>query len=278
MKRLTDSFAAPGKRLIAYLTVGDPGAAAGEPVDYVQLALACVAAGADVLELGVPFSDPFADGPVIAAASHRAVQSGGGLRHTLAVAAQIRAQSDVPLVLFGYANPLLVRGFANVGKASADAGIDALLVVDLPLSAHAADAGNELRRHAVDAGLGVVPLIAPTSSPARIEALADVRGSTPFVYYVSVAGVTGTAAAPLDHASARARTLQAQLALPVAIGFGIDSADKARVAAHGADGAGGATGVVVGSALVAAVARETTQHDRVRALGAVLQPLRAALC
>lgn len=285
MKRLIDSFAAPGKRLIAYLDVGDPGLAPREPADYVQIAHSCVEAGADVLELGVPFSDPFADGPVIAAASHRALAHGGGLDETLRVAAAIRRTSEVPIVLFGYANPLIVRGFAASARACRDAGIDALLVVDLPLSDDPEDAGAQLRAAAAAAGLGVVPLLAPTSSAARVEALRQVRA--PFVYYVSVAGVTGAADVlvraddparrPLAEASARAHSLQLQLSLPVAIGFGIDNADKARIAAFGADGAGGARGVVVGSALVAALAAAPTQNARVAAVLEVLGPLRAAL-
>lgn len=276
MKNLADSFRAPGKRLVAYLNVGDPGVSR-TPVDYVQLACACVDAGADVLELGVPFSDPFADGPAIAAASHRALGAGGGFRETLRVAAAIRARSPVPLVLFGYANPLIVRGFERAANEAADAGIDALLVVDLPVSGHADDAAHQLRAAAWRAGVGVVPLLAPTSDPSRIAAVAEAAASTPFVYYVSVAGVTGAKSVPLDAASARAADLEAKLHVPVAIGFGIDGPEKAKLAAFGSTAAGGATGVVVGTALVVALASEPTMDGKIAAAQRILQPLRAAI-
>ncbi len=270
MKNLAAAFRAPGKRLVAYLNVGDPGCAT-EPVDYVQIACACVEAGADVLELGVPFSDPFADGPAIAAASQRALGVGGGFADTLRIAAAIRARSPVPLVLFGYANPLIVRGFERAANEAADAGIDALLVVDLPVSADPSDAACELREAAVRAGLGVVPLLAPTSDPSRVDAVRAAAASTPFVYYVSVAGVTGAKSIPLEAASTRATELEKDLGIPVAIGFGIDSPDKARLAARGA------TGVVVGTALVTAMAAECTMAGKLAALARVLTPLRAAI-
>ena len=276
MKNLADAFRAPGKRLVAYLNVGDPGVAT-EAVDYVQLACACVEAGADVLELGVPFSDPFADGPAIAAASHRALGVGGGLRETLRVAAAIRARSAVPLVVFGYANPLIVRGFERVAREAAASGVDALLVVDLPVSAHPEDAAHQLREAAWRVGVGMVPLLAPTSDSSRIAAVAGAAVSTPFVYYVSIAGVTGAKNASLDAASARATELEAKLHVPVAIGFGIDSPEKAALAAYGEHGAGGATGIVVGTALVAAMAAESTQSGKLAAVRAVIAPLRAAL-
>lgn len=276
MKRLAEAFRAPGKRLVAYLNVGDPGVAR-EPVDYVQLACAAVDAGADVLELGVPFSDPYADGPGIAAASHRALAAGGGLSTTLRVAAEIRRLRDVPLLLFGYANPLIVRGFSRACADAEQAGCDALLVVDLPVSSQAGDAAHELREAARAVGLGVVPLLAPTSDPARVEAVRLTAESTPFVYYVSVAGVTGARAVPLAAASARAKELEETLGLPIAIGFGIDGADKARLAAFGDARRGGATGVVVGTALVAAMAAEATQSGKLEAVQRVLAPLRAAL-
>lgn len=276
MKRLVDAFRAPGKRLIAYLNIGDPGVAR-EPIDYVRLACAAMDAGADVLELGVPFSDPYADGPAIAAASQRALAASGGLRETLRVAAAIRAQRDVPLLLFGYANPLIVRGFPRACAEAREAGVDALLVVDLPVSNQPDDAAYALREAAVASGLGVVPLLAPTSDPTRVEAVRLTAAATPFVYYVSVAGVTGARDVPLAAAASRARELEEALALPVAIGFGIDSADKARLAAFGDQGQGGASGAVVGTALVQALADEATQAGKLQAVARVLAPLRAAL-
>ena len=276
MNRLAPAFRAPGKRLVAYLNIGDPGVST-EPVDYVQLACAAVEAGADVLELGVPFSDPFADGPAIAAASQRALAQGGGFSATLRVARAIRARSAVPLLLFGYANPLIVRGFDRATFEAAEAGIDGLLVVDLPASNEPHDASFELRQAAIRAGLGLVPLLAPTSDPARVLAVREAKDSTPFVYYVSVAGVTGARAVPIAAASVRAHALEADLGLPVAIGFGIDGPEKAQLAAYGEAGAGGATGVVVGTALVSAIAAEPTMAGKLAAIPRVLAPLRAVL-
>lgn len=276
MNRLVSAFRAPGKRLVAYLNIGDPGVST-ETIDYVQLACAAVDAGADVLELGVPFSDPFADGPAIAAASQRALAHGGGFSATLRIAKAIRAQSNVPLLLFGYANPLVVRGFERAAGEAAEAGIDGLLVVDLPASNEPHDASFELRQAAARAGLGVVPLLAPTSDPERVEAVRAAAASTPFVYYVSVAGVTGARAVPIAAASARAAALETSLALPVAIGFGIDGPEKAKLAAFGEANAGGATGVVVGTALVSALAVEPTMAGKLAAIPRVLAPLRAAL-
>src|SRR5262249_55564063 len=144
----------------------------------------------DVLELGCPFSDPSADGLAIARASQRALERGGGLDETLRVARAVREASDVPIVLFGYYNPLFVRGDEEAARLVAGAGIDGLLVVDLPL-----DESASLRRAAAAHGLGLVPLVAPTTTPERVAAIATVAESfpVPFVYYVSMTGVTGGA-------------------------------------------------------------------------------------
>jgi tryptophan synthase alpha chain len=249
------------KALIAYLCVGDPNAA-----ESVDLALACVEAGADVLELGVPFSDPTADGPAIARASQRSIAGGGGLSATLAAAAQIRARSAVPIVLFGYYNPLFVRGEARAVKDAADAGVDALLVVDLP---H--DEGPELRAATAAHGLAIIPLVAPTTAPARIEALRSAASATPFVYYVSVTGVTGSAVAPLVQASEEAAAVRRTLGVPVVVGFGIDAPSKARDAAKHADG------VVVGTAIVKAIEDAADAPARRAAVSGLVRSLRAAL-
>jgi tryptophan synthase alpha chain len=248
------------KALVAYLCIGDPSAA-----ESVELALACVEAGADVLELGVPFSDPTADGPAIARASQRSIARGGGLSATLAAAAQIRARSAVPIVLFGYYNPLFVRGEARAAKDAADAGVDALLVVDLP---H--DEGPELRAAAAAHGLAIIPLVAPTT-PARVDALKSAASATPFVYYVSVTGVTGSAVAPLVQASHEAAVVRRTLGVPVVVGFGIDAPPKARDAAKHADG------VVVGTAIVKAIEDGSDAPARRAAVSGLVRSLRAAL-
>jgi tryptophan synthase alpha chain len=261
--RLERAFAR-GKVLVAYLCVGDPSAE-----ESVELALACVAAGADVLELGVPFSDPTADGPAIARASQRAITRGGGLEATLRAARAVRAAApEVGIVLFGYYNPIFVRGEERVAADAAEAGVDALLVVDLPV-----EESGPLRAAAGARGVGVVPLLAPTSSPARVAAVksAAASGGTPFVYYVSVTGVTGSGAVDASEAGARAAALRAELGLPVVVGFGIDSAEKARSAAAGVDGA------VVGTALVRAVEDGATPQARRQAVEKLVRELRGGV-
>ncbi len=252
------------KALVAYLCVGDPSVE-----ESVDLARACVAAGADVLELGVPFSDPTADGPAIARASQRAIAAGGGLARTLHTARMIRQREpDVGIVLFGYYNPVFVYGETRAVTEAAMAGVDALLLVDLPV-----EESGPLRREAIAAGVGVVPLLTPTSSAERVAALrgASADGGTPFVYYVSVTGVTGSARVDAGQAGDRAAALRAELGLPVVVGFGIDSAEKARAAAAHADG------VVAGTAIVRAIEDGKTESARRSAVEQLVRALRAGV-
>lgn len=264
MSRLARAFTRGHKPLVAYLCIGDP--SIDESID---LARACVRAGADILELGVPFSDPIADGPVIARASQRAIAAGGGLAASLRAARAIRlTDPDVGIVLFGYYNPIVARGEERAVADAAEAGVDALLVVDLPL-----EDGAELRALAASRGLGTIPLLAPTSSPERVAALGEAakRSPMPFVYYVSVTGITGTNALQAASAGARAGALGSTLGLPVVVGFGIDSREKARDAARQADG------VVVGTALVRLVEQGKTPDQRRAAVERLIGELRAGV-
>src|SRR5207247_9894957 len=195
------------------------------------------AAGVDVLELGVPFSDPLADGPVIQRASDRALRRGTTLARVLGAARAIRAQSALPLLLFTYFNPLLRHGPDRVAREAADAGVDGVLVTDLP--PEEAGAWTLVAR---DAGLDTVFLAAPTSSDARLRLVAE--ASRGFVYAVSRTGVTGEAETLSDDARPPVRRRRAATAAPVAGGFGIATPQQAAAAAEVADG------VVVGSALV----------------------------
>ena len=256
MSRLDETMAALAakkrKALVAYLCMGDPSHEAS-----IEHAVACANAGADVLELGVPFSDPTADGAAIAQASERALRAGGGLERAIDAARAIRARTSVPLLLFGYYNPIFVRGESRTVEAARAGGVDGLLVVDLPV-----DEAAPLRALCKQNGLSLVPLLSPTSSAARVEATARaVREAPPgFVYYVSLTGITGAAEAPLAEAGARAAELRAAIGAPVVVGFGIDSPEKARAASQGADG------VVVGSALVRLVAAGRDPSELVRDL------------
>jgi len=222
--------------LVAYLTFGDP-----DPETSIEVLAACAQAGAGVIELGVPFSDPSADGPSIQRAMERALAAGGSLGGALdAVAALRRRGITTPIVLFGYYNPIFVMGPDKFAARAAAAGVDAVLTVDLPI-----DELDELATPLAAHHVAVIPLVAPTSTPDRIARLA--RFTPPFVYYITLTGVTGAKlAAPVDPDRLAAIRTAAQA--PVAVGFGIRSpADAARFAAI-------ADGVVVGTVLVDQVA------------------------
>jgi tryptophan synthase alpha chain len=264
--RIDEAFqtrrAAGQKVLVVYLCVGDPNLE-----ESIELALIAADAGADVLELGVPFSDPTADGPAIARASERALARGGGLGSTLRACAAVRARSRVPIVLFGYYNPLFVRGLERATREAKEAGVDGLLVVDLPI-----DASAPLRSLAEKAGMCVVPLLAPTSSPVRVDAVRVAAASGGgFLYYVSLTGVTGAASAPLREASRAAGALATATGLPAVVGFGIDTPAKAReAAAH-------AAGVVVGTAIVRRIEEGESPEARRDSVRGLVTELRRAL-
>ncbi len=242
--------------LIIYLCGGDPSAE-----DSVALIQAAFAAGADIVELGVPFSDPAADGPAIQLASERALAAGASLRSVLQIARDVRAESEGALLLFGYLNPLLAYGPAALSDIKA-AGVDGLLVVDLPL-----EEASELREEAAQCELAWVPLVAPTTPAERADRIA--KTATGFLYSVSMTGVTGGACESLGEAGARARKLSETSGVPVAVGFGVRTGGDARDLSQG-----GASGVVVGSAAVRAIAAENTTEARCAALGALVRELR----
>ena len=221
--------------LVAYLTFGDP-----SPEISIEVVAAAARAGADVIELGVPFSDPSADGPAIQRAMERALAAGGSLGGALEATAALRARGvTAPIVLFGYYNPIFTMGPARFADRAAAAGADAALVVDLPI-----DEQSELAAPLAARGLGIVPLVAPTSTDDRIARLGALAPPPPFVYYISLAGVTGADGTRARLDPTRVDRIRTASGAPVAIGFGIKTpADAARVAAI-------ADGVVVGSALV----------------------------
>ena len=262
--RLVRQFAALKSRgekgLIIYLTAGDP------TLDETPQLLAEVArAGADVIELGVPFSDPSADGVVIQHAMERALSTGGAghdtVGKTLAAVRAFRQESEVPVVLFGYFNPLLQRGLPRVVGEARESGVDGMLIVDLP-----PEESDELDALLAAAQLSRVPLLAPTTTPERAQAIAA-RGSG-FAYYVALTGVTGAGHLDVDEVGKRTRALRPALdSLPLAVGFGVRDPESARALSQHADA------VVVGSALVQAIAdapdaaaRRQIAYDRVYAL------------
>jgi len=261
MIRLPEAFARARAEsraaLVAYVTAGDPSIDA-----TVGLGRALDRAGADVLELGVPFSDPIADGPVLQRSAFRALQGGTSVATVLEVARRINTETSLPIVLFSYLNPLVRRGLGRLTGEAAGAGVDGILVTDLPPE-EAADVQPVFRR----AGLDTIFLASPTSPSQRMAAAA--RLSSGFFYVVSRTGTTGTRRtlpAGLPETVRRAR--RAAGALPVAIGFGISTPESARAAAALADG------VVVGSALVRAA--EEAGEDRDRAVAQLARNLRVA--
>jgi tryptophan synthase alpha chain len=255
--KFTELRSAGRKALVPFVTAGDPSLAATVPVMH-----ALVEAGADLLELGVPFSDPMADGPVIQRSSERALARGAGLDYVLGCVRGFRERdAQTPVVLMGYLNPVEVRGAERFAREAADAGVDGVLLVDLP-----PEEAGEFEAAFAAQGLAPIRLLAPTTPENRIaRVLADARG---YLYAVSFAGVTGADALDAGAAGARIAALRARSPVPVLAGFGIRDAASAAAMAVEADG------VVVGSALVAALA---AADDPAGAAAAFLAPLRAAL-
>jgi len=219
--------------LVTFTTAGDP--------DYdtaLALMKALPGAGADVIEMGMPFSDPMADGPAIQASSQRALKAGQTMKKTLQMVREFRAgDNETPLVLMGYYNPIYVYPVDAFIKDCVEAGVDGLIVVDVP-----PEEDDELCIPALKAGLNFIRLATPTTDAKRLPAvLANTSG---FVYYVSIAGITGTKAPDASAVHAQVARIKGQTDLPVAVGFGVKTPEQARVIASGADG------VVVGSALV----------------------------
>ena len=225
------------KGLVTYVTAGDPDARASRDILH-----GLAGWGADFIELGMPFSDPMADGPAIQAASLRALKAGMTLTRTLAMVADFRAaDADTPLILMGYYNPVYSYGPAKFAADAATAGADGLIIVDLPPEEDA-----ELREPATAAGLALIRLVTPTTDATRLATL--LRGAGGFLYYVSITGVTGTASADPEAVGRHLRDIRRQTDLPIAAGFGVNTADDVAEMARHADA------VVIGSAIVKTIA------------------------
>ena len=221
------------KALIPFITAGDP-----DPALTVPLLRTLVRAGADIIELGVPFSDPMADGPTIQRASERALAKGVSLRQVLGLVRDFRAaDQETPIVLMGYANPIEAMGVEAFAATAGAAGADGVLVVDYPPE-EGIDFAHTLRRH----GLAPIFLLAPTSSAARIAQVGALAGG--YIYYVSLKGVTGSAALDVAAVAARIPDIRARTGVPVGVGFGIRDAATAAAVAKIADA------VVVGSRII----------------------------
>jgi tryptophan synthase alpha chain len=243
--RIDRRFAALSKEgraaLVTFVMAGDPDLATS-----TAILKSLPRAGADVIELGMPFSDPMADGPTIQAAGLRALQGGQTLRKTLGMVAEFRkSDAETPLVLMGYYNPIYVFGVEAFLREAKTAGVDGLIVVDLP-----PEEDEELCLPALKAGLNFIRLATPTTDDRRLPAV--LANTTGFVYYVSITGITGAAAPDADRVGSAVARLKAHSHLPVAVGFGVKNAASVAAIAAKADG------VVVGSALVEAVRESLT--------------------
>ncbi len=218
---------------VTFLTAGDPDAETS-----LEILKRLPAAGADIIELGMPFSDPMADGPAIQASSQRALKAGQTMRKTLEIVEAFRKEDNAtPIVLMGYYNPIYIYPVANFLNDAVEVGVDGLIVVDVP-----PEADDELCLPALEKGLSFIRLATPTTDEKRLPAvLANTSG---FVYYVSIAGITGTKAPEAQAVHAHVARIKGHTDLPIAVGFGVKTPEQAKNIAQGADG------VVVGSALV----------------------------
>ena len=260
MGRIEDAFTKlkqEGKKgFIPFITAGDPDLATTE-----QLLITLANSGATIIELGVPFSDPMADGPVIQRASERALKKDFGLQEILDTVSRVRKQIDTPIILFSYYNPLLQFGLKRIAKAAKEAGLDGVLVTDLT-----PEESGEFEAELRAVGLDMIFLVAPTSTDERLQLVA--QHASGFIYAVSRAGVTGAQSTVSAEAEKLVNRMRRFSELPIAVGFGISNADQVRDVQRYADA------VVVGSAIVAEMERLSDAPDLAQRIGQFLTGLR----
>jgi tryptophan synthase alpha chain len=247
------------KALIAYIMAGDPSLR-----DTEELVPALEQAGADLIELGVPFSDPIADGPVIQKAADRALRSGTSLRKILDVVVSLRARTQVPLVLMAYYNTIRAFGEAAFCRQASASGVDGLIVPDMP-----PEEGDVLSTAGAEAGIHVIFLLAPTSTPERRAMVA--RRSRGFIYYVSITGITGKRVTDLDDVRRNVEKIRRVTSVPIAVGFGVQTTDDAARVSEVADG------VIVGSAIVRRVEEHQHDNDLPDQVGRFVRTLKSAI-
>jgi tryptophan synthase alpha chain len=245
--------------LVPFIMAGDP-----DLDTTLRLALGAAAAGADALEIGVPFSDPTADGPVLQRSAERALKKGVSLPRVLGMVSEFRRQSELPLILFGYYNPIFHYGPERFARDAVASGADGCLVVDLP-----PEEADELQRFTDPAGLDFVFLIAPTSGPERVRHI--VRRARGFVYYVSLTGVTGARTTLPENLEPAIAALRKQTTLPIGVGFGISSPEQAAAVSAFSDV------VIVGSALMRLVEEHGASGQAVEEVSAFIRSLKAAM-
>jgi tryptophan synthase alpha chain len=263
MNRLAGAFTALRQRgeraLMPYFTAGDPSLATTR-----ELVIEAAKRGADVIELGVPFSDPLADGPVIQRATQRALASGTTLPRVLELVRELRADVSIPLVFLTYYNPVLAFGLKAFCRAAVEAGVDGVIVADLP-----PEEAGPLSAEASPVGLDLIHLVAPTSTPDRMRKIAKATGA--FVYMVSLTGVTGARADLPPDLARHLRLLRGLTTKPICVGFGIGTPEQAGLVGRYADG------VIVGSAIVNLVERHAGSPDLLSRVGDFIAALKAPL-
>jgi len=263
MGRIEDKFESlrgkKEKALIVYLTAGDPSLSITKKIIF-----GLEKAGVDILEIGVPFSDPTADGPVIQAASQRALKAGTTLEGVLDLVTEVRKVSEIPIVLFGYFNPIFAYGVKRFAEAARRAGVDGVLVVDLPY-----EEAKELRIYTDAVGIDFISLIAPTTDGKRLNKIA--ADATGFLYYISITGITGTAVPKIENIKTAVKKIHKITKLPIAVGFGISKSQQAREIARFADG------IVIGSAVVRLIDENKNNPDLVKIISAYASEIKKAL-
>jgi tryptophan synthase alpha chain len=263
MKRIEEKFtvlrANREKALIVYLTAGDPS------LDITKkLIFALEKAGVDILEIGVPFSDPTADGPVIQAASQRSLKAGTTLEGVLKMVAEVRKVSDIPIVLFGYFNPIFAYGVKKFAQVARNAGVDGVLVVDLPY-----EETKELRNYTDATGIDFISLVAPTTDKNRLKKI--VSKASGFLYYISITGITVTAAPKILNIKVEVEKIRKMTNLPIAVGFGISKSQQAKEIARFADG------VVIGSAIVRLIDENKNNSNLLKMVSDYVSDIKKAL-
>ena len=245
------------KALVAFYTAGDPDLSASKDIFAV-----IEKNGADIIEIGVPFSDPLADGPTIQASSHRSLQKGTTLKKIIQLVADIRKTSELPIILMTSFNPVFVYGKKEFVADAVKAGVDGMIIPDLPPEEAEEFLG-------ISEGLDLVFLLAPTSTPARIQQVGKV--SKGFIYYISLTGTTGTKEALSDGLKNKVNEIKKSVSLPVLVGFGVSGPEQAKQAAEASDG------VIIGSAIVKLIAEHSDPAERDRKLADFLASIKKAI-
>jgi len=248
-----------GKALIPYITAGDPSLELTK-----QLIFELEESGADIIELGIPFSDPMADGPIIQRASERALKNKVSIKNVLGLVSEIRMYTEIPIILFGYYNPFFIYGTENFSIDARNAGVDGILVVDLP-----PEEVDELKVYIDKVDINIIYLLAPTSTEERIKLIA--KKASGFLYYISITGVTGSKISLDSHIEEQIAKVKKFSDLPLGVGFGVSTPMQAHTVTKWADG------VIVGSAIVKIIEENLNNPDMVKKVGTFVKSLKEGI-